>query len=51
MYLAYLGDTKKVIIIFLIIKVGEMEMQIKLPPVHGNMLCKSHYCICHICCW
>jgi len=26
-------------------------MQMKLPPVHGNMLCKSSYCVCHIHCW
>jgi len=43
MCLSYLGDIKKSYNNFLIIKVGEMEMQIKLLPVHENMLCKSRY--------
>jgi len=33
---------------FLIIKIGEKEMQMKLPPLHENLLCKSLYCVCHI---
>jgi len=33
---------------FPIIKIGEKEMQMKLPPLRENLLCKSLYCVCYI---
>jgi len=45
--LSYLGDTKKVVESFLIRKIGEKEMQMKLQPVCENLLCKILYGVCH----